>query len=106
MLKVIPSKPNVIVVPKDVKVIKAIRTTIPEGKTIEGFMVYKMLVIMNHQGLLPKGYLTRVRNGHISFKTALKKIVSIKNETNFTYNIISKSLGNNQYAVILCKTVA
>ena len=101
-----PSKPNSIVLPKGAKVIKAIRITIPEGKTIEGFMVYKMLVIMNHQGLLPKGYLTRVRNGHISFKTALKKIVSIKNETNFTYNIISKSLGNNQYAVILCKTVA
>jgi hypothetical protein len=105
MLKGIPSKPNSIIIPKDTKVVRAIHVDIKEGKTIEGYMTYKALVIMDYMGYLPKGYLTRVKNGHIKLSTAIKKIQSVKSKNHFPYNMTAKHLGNNRYIVVLVKSV-
>ncbi len=101
-----PSKPNSIIIPKDAKIVMAVHVNIKEGKSIEGYMIYKALILMNQMGLLPKGYLTRVKNGHIKLSTAIKKVKSVMKEGRFPYNMCAKHLGNDRYTVVLYKTTA
>ncbi len=105
MSNIIPNKPVIVVIPKNTKVLKKKFVQIKENNSIEGYMVYKILVIMDGLGYLPKGYLTRIKNGHIKLSTARKKAQLIANEVNFPYRISAKSVGGNRYAVVLYKLI-
>lgn len=56
---------------------------------IEKHMVWSALKVLDHIGLLPRGYFTRVVNGKISYEATKKYVANIMhNKTN--YNIYAK----------------
>lgn len=85
--------------------VSAHKISIAEGKSIEGYVTYKMLVMLDNKGLLPKGYLTRVKNGHISLKCAYAKAQEVHQANSFPYVIRVKQVGNI-YIVALIKLTA
>ena len=51
---------------------------------IEKYMVWSALKLLNHLGLLPRGYFTRVVNGNISYDSCKRYIINtMYHKTNY-----------------------
>ena len=59
-------------------------------KTIEGYMVTKMLKMMEQEGRLPAGYFTRVMNGKVKIETVRAYLKKVIDKSGFNYRMSAK----------------
>ena len=66
---------------------------IDESQNVEHHAVFSMLKVMDYEGLLPKGYLTRVKNKQISYNTCIKMCYKLADQTKFRMESIEYKNG-------------
>lgn len=84
-------------------VVKEERIFATKELNIQKLATYKILKVMDYEGVLPKGYLTRVNNGQIKYNTIIKMVTSLKNETN--YRVIVTEIADNKFVFSLIKKI-
>lgn len=81
------------------------------SKPIASILTWEGLLYANSEGLLPKGYLTRCRNGHVSLASAKAYLLKLdaKSPMPITLYITTVPNQNNMYCVVYatnCRKVA
>lgn len=66
---------------------------------IDRLLVWYNLKACDYNGLLPKGYLTKVRNGHISYNAAKNYVKKVMTNAGNPFDI-QIVIDNNEYFVI------
>lgn len=81
---------------------------IKSSKSPLSILIWEGLQHADYEGLLPKGYIKRVRNGHISPVTAKKFLNKLYKEGKMTVSFAIKPIPNqtNKYVVAVTTKVA
>lgn len=75
-----------------------------DGKQVAHRVVWDYLNVLNYEGLLPKGYLTRASNGNISYQSCVKMCERLFNESK--YRIESFRIDDSRHLVALIEKVS
>ena len=67
-----------------------------DSMMVSRIATFSFLKVLDHEGLLPKGYLTRVKNGHISYHTCV--LMCRKQSQHSAYRLASAKYG--EYTLI------
>ena len=67
-----------------------------DSMMVSRIATFSFLKVLDHEGLLPKGYLTRVKNGHISYHTSV--LMCRKQSPHSAYRLASTKYG--EYTLI------
>ena len=90
---------------KSNEVIRKVSYVKQEGDlNMQKLYVYKMLQVLDNEGLLSRGYLTRVRNGHISYHTCLLMVRSLISSSRFAIKSLEVSPG--YFVLALIETIS
>ena len=80
---------------------------VKSSKDPKFILLYKTLCYLDIEGLLPKGYLTKIKNGKINYDSALKYCKNIYKNNNIPiyYSLMPTKKAENQYIVVAIQRV-
>ena len=81
------------------KIVKASKIKVSKYTNMPKLYTHKFLTVLDYEGLLPKGYMTRVNNGHIKYETALRMVQKLQSESN--YYMMSKEVAPLHHVLVL-----
>lgn len=90
-------------VPKGYKPSKVVKISKPTGVTEEQILTWHVLKKLEENKMLPKGYLTRVRNGNIGYESARKYATRLIKNAGCPFNMRLCIRNGNHYIITFIK---
>lgn len=88
---------------KDEVIVKS--EVIYSTKSTEQIKTWKALQMLDVEGFLPKGYLTRVKNSNISYQSARNYAIKVHKSNNLNFGLRCKEIPNLPHKYVLITVI-